>query len=353
MKVLKLNRAPVKILGIILLSAIFVLSLPVKPEANYRAGHGAGSSPAYGPADQVSWRIRFLEAAIVQGDLVRLGEVAVPAGDIPSTEWAKMSERFLWPAPPDNGRAVNMSRPRLQEAVVATMPDLAPYCLFPGSMALQRGGSVLQKDEVQKLVVKYLTPIKGGMPGESTLSDFRIPQQIFLQYPGQEVVVEPQRKIEPGRINFRFIVKEVDGRTVQRISGSAFMDVWADVPSATVPLNKDDLLEASHVGYTKVNLAHLREEPWDGKGGPWRVSRPIGVEQVIYQSDLSYIPTIRKGSMVTLVYQSRTVRLNVQAEAMTDGVVRETIAVRNLQSKKEVYAVVQDGTTVLIDGSFK
>lgn len=300
--------------------------------------------------DQVAWRIRFLEAAVVQGSHVLLGEVAVPMGDIPEEQWREMANRELWPSPEKNSKPVNMTRPRLQEAVMSTMRDLAPYCLFPGSMALQRGGRVIQKGDIQKAVYDALTPATVVMQGEAVFRDFRIPSYVFFSHAAQKLAVEPQKKVTPGRVNFRIVVKELDGTPVQRISASAFLDLWANVPSVTSPLNKDDILNPDTITYTRTNLAYLREKPWDGRGGPWKIQRPIGANQVIYQSDLRYIPTITKGTTVTLLFESKTVRLSVRGEALADGVTGESIPVKNLQSKKEVYGVVRDQQTVLITG---
>ena len=60
-----------------------------------------------------------------------------------------------------------------------------------------------------------------------------------------------------------------------------------------------------------------------------------------------------KGSIISLMYESKTVRLQVQAEALADGVVGENIKVKNLQSKKEVFGVVRDSSTVVIQGNFQ
>ena len=350
-------------LYLLLMVAFFLLQQKIAEATNQVERIGAGyqtsgevvraTGSPYGAADQVPWRLRFVEAAAIEGDMVTLGEIAVPAGDIPRHEWETMAKRELWPAPPDNGKAVNMTRPKLQEAVMATMRDLAPYCLFPSSLALQRRGAVMHEPAIQALVVKELTPLVAGIEADTQFTDFRLPSYIFLKHPGQIVGLEPQKKIAPGRLNFRIIVKEVDGSVAQRIAGSLFMDAWKEVPSATVALNKGDVLEAAHVGRAKMNLAHLRGTPWDGRGGPWRMVRAVGVQQVIYQNDVAHIPTMSKGSIISLMYESKTVRLQVQAEALADGVVGENIRVKNLQSKKEVYGVVRDASTVVIQGNFQ
>ncbi len=307
----------------------------------------AASRPAQGDTIE-PWRIRFLEAAVVQGDHVLLGEVAVPLGDMPPGKWEEIARRSLWPAPPEGGRPVNMTRPRLQEAVMATMRDLAPYCLFPGSMALQRGGVLIGKVPIQRMVESELAPYLAALPGESVLRDYRLPSQVFLGHAGQELVLEPPRKAAPGRLSLRLMVREMDGSIKQKLTGSVFIDCFAEVPVSVTPMNRDDLLEHSKLTYKRVNLATLRGEPWDGRGGPWRITRPIPVDQVIYQSDVAHVPTVRKGSIVTLLYEGKSVRLSVQAEAMADGAAGENIPVRNMQSKREVYGMVRDSGTVTV-----
>lgn len=322
-----------------LLAVVFLAGMLGAPERGLCAAAGQEQEP---------WRIRFLDAAVVQGERVRLGEVAVPLGNIPPEKWEEISQRELWPSPPE-GKAVNLTRPRLQEAVMHTMRDLAPYCLFPGSMAIQRGGVLVTKDRVQRIVESALLPQLAMLPGEVALTDFRLPQQVFLEHAGQELALEPIRKPSAGRLSLRLLVKEMDGSIRQRMTGSVQVDCWANVPVASSALNRGDLLEHTQVTFKRVNLAGLRGDPWDGRGGPWRITRPIAVEQVIFRTDVEHIPTVRKGSIVTLLYEGRTVRLTVQAEAMADGAAGETIPVRNLQSRKEVYGLVRDSATVLIN----
>ena len=307
-----------------------------------------GAASDAGEAKQV-WRIRFLEAAVVQGPNVRLGEVAVPVGDVPPGVWESLAQRDLWPSPDERSRAVNMTRPRLQEAVMHTMRDLAPNCLFPGSMVLQRGGVLIGKEDIQRLAQSQLVPYLAPLPGESMLKDFRLPQFVFLEHEGQSLELEEPRKVAPGRLSLRFLVKEMDGSIRQRLTGTVFVDCLADVPAAVSAMNKEELLEHSKVTFKRVNLAQLRGEPWDGRGGPWRLARPIAPGQIILQSDLAHIPTVRKGSRVTLLYEGKNVRLTLQAEALSDGSAGETIPVRNLQSRKEIYGLVRDSSTVVVN----
>ncbi|MDR2051431.1 MAG: flagellar basal body P-ring formation chaperone FlgA [Deltaproteobacteria bacterium] len=297
---------------------------------------------------QESWRIRIFEAAVVNGPTVLLGEIAAPAGAMPEELWKDLSARELWPAPEESGPGLSLTRPRLQQAVLNSLgQDLAALCLYPPSITLQRGGKILDGAAVQKLTVSTLTPLLASLPGEVSFSDFRLPAPVFLAHPAQELELEPPALPAPGRLSLRYNVREVDGSVARRLTGSVFVDCWAVVPCLTIPVNRGEVLSPEHITFVRKNLAYLRDAPWDGRGGPWQALRPISVDQPILLSDLTYVPTIKKGSIVRLVFESSTVRLSATVEALADGVSGETIPVRNLQSKRRIYAVVFDADTVM------
>jgi len=312
------------------------------------ASSWTGTARSADAPGEITWRIRFLDAAIVRGPVVTLGEVAVPAGNMPEEQWAAMADRELWPSPSENGKPMSMTRPRLQEAVARTMKDLAPYCLFPSYMQVQRGGAFMGKEDIQRLVENALTPYLAGLPGESQLSDFRLPHYIFVSSSGQAIELAPPRRVTPGRLSLRLLVKEVDGTTKQRLTGSVFVNCWIDVPVVTDVMNRGDSLDLGKVTFKRLNLANLRDQVWDGKGGPWRVLRPLSVENVIYQSDLGHTFAVRKGDKLSLVYEGKAVSLTMPVEALQDGNTGESITVRNLQSRKDLFATVLNGSTVVI-----
>ena len=101
----------------------------------------------------------------------------------------------------------------------------------------------------------------------------------------------------------------------------------------------------------RKNLAHISAQLWDGTGGPWMMVRAVGTEQPIFQADLALIPLVRRGSVVTLRYESASVTIETKAEAMSDGGAGETIQVRNLQSKRIIHAMVVDEQTVSVSGA--
>jgi flagella basal body P-ring formation protein FlgA len=138
-------------------------------------------------------------------------------------------------------------------------------------------------------------------------------------------------------------------RKVHTLTGSAFLDVWRALPCAKRPLNRNEPLRPQDITFKRKNIAYVRHDVWDGKGGPWRMSRSVGEGQVIYSRNIEPLPVICEGEEITLKYKGDFIQLNVPALALDDANVGESIKVQNLQSKKRVYGRVKDSKTVVVN----
>lgn len=313
----------------------------------------AGEAPAaqggqlnmLGPDD---WRLKILSAAVTNSDMVLLGDIATPLGQIAPDIWGQLRVQPLWPAPPEEGKPLQINNSRLAQALRQALgKEVASRCILPGSLVIQRGGLVFHEEDLRSYVVKSLTPQLAAMPGEVELSDFRLPDYIFLAHNQQRVQLEPG-KLTPGRVPLRFAVQEVDGNVLRRVSGTVNLTLWITAPAASRAMNKGEALAAESVTFMKINASQLRDLPWDGRGGPWQINRAVNTGEPILQSDLVSQLMVKRGDVVNLVYRRGNLRIATQAQALSDGEPGATIAVRNLQTKKQVYAIVKDGSTVEI-----
>lgn len=294
------------------------------------------------------WRLKIKVAAVAHADMVLLGDIASPLGDMDPNTWNQLRKRPLWPAPPTEGKPLQVSRSRLAQALQQALgKDMAGRCLLPPSLVIQRGGMVFYQEELRSYVVKSLAAQLSAMPGEVELNDFRLPEYIFLAHPQQQVQLEPGR-LAPGRVPLRFAVQEADGTVLRRVSGTVSLTLWITVPTAAQAMNKGDALTAQSVTFMKINASQLRDLPWDGRGGPWQITRALHAGEPILQSDLVSQRTVKRGDLVNLVYSRGNLRISAQAQALAEGEPGATIPVRNLQTKKQVFATVKDGTTVEI-----
>lgn len=299
-------------------------------------------------AADAAWHFTVLPAAVVTGDTVLLGDIAKPSGDITSQSWEKYAKTKLWPAPRKYGRPMAITRPKLRNALQRYLGGLASKAILPGSIAIQRGGKVVQKNTLSQMVTRTISNATQQLDGEAILRDTTIPNFIFLRDSKNRIDIEPLRTVQAGRIGLRFRELDPNGQVVRRVTGGAFLDLWVTVPCAATPVNRNELLTPDRITYERKNLAYLHGEPWDGRGGPYRVMRTLGAGTPIFEGDLEVIPVVAKGSRVDLVYKGAAIRLSIVAKAMEDGRVGEVIPVRNLQSKRKVYATVLDDSTVII-----
>ncbi|UZP67019.1 flagellar basal body P-ring formation chaperone FlgA [Desulfovibrio mangrovi] len=294
------------------------------------------------------WRIHIRDAAVVAGDRVLLGEIAEPVGKATPRNWKKLAAMPLWSAPPRPGQPMTISRHRLRKELAKYIGETADLAIYPASIAIQQGGKVVRQDELNTLIVSSLTRYTSSLEGEVSVRDMQLPQFVFLRDRMNRLEMEPPSSLAAGQFTIRLREVTEAGDLVRRITGGATLDQWVTVPCAAAPLNRFDSLSPESVTFARKNLAYLNGDVWNGKGGPWRVLRSVGAGSVIYQSDLEMTPMLLKGSKVDLIYEGRTLRLSVPAQAMADGKPGELVPVRNLQSKKEVYATVRDATTVVI-----
>lgn len=294
------------------------------------------------------WRLKILPAAVAQGENVLLGEIATPLGDIDENLWFDLRARPLWASPPEEGKPLQINKSRLSQALRQALgQEYSSRCILPTSLVVQRGGVVFREDDLRKYVINSLAPQLAAMPGEAELTDFRLPEYIFLAHGQQQIQLEPG-KLSPGRVPLRFAVQEADGNVLRRVAGTAKLILWVTTPSAARPLSKGETLTPDAVTFMRVNASQMKDIPWDGQGGPWQVIRSVGKGEPILQSDLASKMMVRRGNILTLNYERGNLRMSIQAEALADGEPGATIPVRNLQTKKQVYATVKDGSTVVI-----
>ena len=333
------------LLAVLALSAVALSARAASVEPAAGSDLRVSAPQAVVPGARDAWRLRVREAAVVREAVVRLGDIADPLGNMPRGEWERLAAVPLWPAPETPGKPLQINRQRLGDALRKALGEVADACLLPNSLAVQRDGAVLLEEDLRSLVVKTLTPQINLLGGHGELTDFRLPAYAFTAHDGQSVVLEAG-DVAPGRISLRFAVREMDGAAVRRFSGSVFLNLWMDVPCPVRPLGKGEAVTPDVITFMSCNLAYQKGAVWDGRGGPWQTVRSLGASQPILASDLTPLSAVHRGDKLTLVYTRGNVRISAMVEALEEGGPGDTIAVRTLDSKKQIYATVLDADTV-------
>ncbi len=303
----------------------------------------AFASFAYGQDN--SWRIKVKEAALVENDIVTLGDIAEPLGSLSTEDWNVLKTIQLFAAPKESGKPFQISKKKLEESLFHVLGNSAHYLLLPSSLVIQKDGVLFDEQAIMQLVHEELRPKLSMLDGRTELVDFRVPSSIFLPVKGQRLELE-DTQVRAGRISLKFYAKEMDGSTVKRYTGTVFLNLWKNVPVPVRPYNRGDMLSPDNLSFAEKNIAHVSGEVWNGKGGPWQFNTAVGSNEAILVSDLSPLAMIRKGQSVDIVYSKGSVYIKQKGEALEDGGPGENINVRNIQSKKQVVGRVVDGQTV-------
>lgn len=292
-------------------------------------------------------RVIFREYVCVSGPEVTLRDLAEGSGPESSVFLEHFGSMHVADAPARQGMRIVVSDAVIGRALDAIAP-VPGGRILPLQIVVQRGGRVALEREIRALADKFLTAAVAPLEGEVVIRDYKLPEYIFLPDDKGTLHIESSRNIKPGRVSFRITVLDSAHESVRSIASSAFVDVWATVPCAARPLNKGVMLRPDMLRFERKNLAYLRGAIWNGRGGPWRVVRPLGVGEVVYTKRIELLPDVVRGARVSLVYEGDTIRLEVPAEALEDGRLGASIMVRNLQSNKKILARIQDADTVVV-----
>lgn len=291
------------------------------------------------------WRLRIREAAAVQGDMGSARRYRRSSGGTVGGRLADACGKTALACAARAGQTPS-DQPSEAGSRVEGKPRRSCRILHSAHLAGHSAGrSRVSGSRSAGACGSDADPQINLLGGHGELTDFRLPAYAFTAHEGQTVELE-RGMVAPGRIGLRFAVKEMDGTARRRFTGSVFLNLWMDVPCAAVPLNRGDAVSPEKLTFHSENLAYARGAIWDGRGGPWQAKRAIGIGEAILADDLEPLAAIHRGDRVTLVYRRGNVVMRTLVEALEEGGPGDTIAVRNLSSKKQIYATVRDSNTV-------
>jgi len=300
------------------------------------------------PAGAALWRLTVKEAATAAGPRVLLSEIAAPQGDMPRDAWASLGATPLWYSPKIVGREVVLPAEKVLEGLRYYLRDAPVEFEMPNQTVIMRGGKVLSGEELRAMAVETLTPKVEALGPDARLASVSVPDHLFVEDRASGVTVETG-DIVPGKITFRFVVAVGGGKVLRKIMAEAAIEQWSRVPVAVRPLNPKEQL-SPQVTYVleRRSLVGIKGQVFEPGDGAWRLRRGVGQGQILMADDVEPMPLILRGEQVRLLYQGRTVRLTLMAEAVSDGAAGGKITVKNPGSAREIVGIVRDKNTVVV-----
>lgn len=295
------------------------------------------------------WKLKINPASAIAGERVMLGEIAEPIGQIDPETWRILAATPLWPFPGREGQ-LTLTRKKVLDDLDRLFPRAETSFHVPEQVVLRKGGGKpVAHNSVEQMIVDYLTANMTGQDGEIEVKEITLPGQLFIDSELERLSVDGVGVMVPGRVNLRLTVSANDGRVLRQIAANAFVNVWRVIPVAARPLNlREGALDPGKVSYERKNLAYVKGVPWDPKDPTlMRVKASLNQGTPLTSETVEPMPAILKGDQITCLWRGQSIQLVMPVTAMTDGAKGGPITVRNVQSGKELAAVVQDSKTVL------
>jgi flagella basal body P-ring formation protein FlgA len=126
--------------------------------------------------------------------------------------------------------------------------------------------------------------------------------------------------------------------------------VWRDLPVARSPLVRGELLRDADIALERRDLLVVRDAflGFPVKDDLLEIAEIVQPEMPVLNRSVRQRPVIQRGRIVDGVFQDGTLSISLQVETLEDGLLGQTVRVRNPKTKRELYGKVENEQTVLI-----
>jgi len=294
--------------------------------------------------------IKVFSPAKVDGEEIYLKDIATIEGE-DLDEVKRIKTIFVGKAPlPKKSRELDKGsiKLRLKQAGVS----LSQVVLHsPQKVVVFRDFVEIPPARLREVIAKF---ILSNLPYERSrvrIKSIRIKQKVILPK-GKvtyQIISSPDSQLV-GTVPLCILFR-VNGKLQRKLWVTAKIEVLTEVVVTKRPLGRYQVITKSDVELKKMDLAGLSPnfisniQEVVGKRVKNRVS-----SKVILTTDLVEIPPlVRPGDIVKIIAESDNLRITTLGEVREKGHRGERIKVRNIDSKKEIYARVVDADTVKVD----
>ena len=211
-------------------------------------------------------------------------------------------------------------------------------------------GVMLTRDKVERVLRQHV--LQSG-PWKPENVEVRIVSFQAVSLPPGQVnfrIVRPVQGITPGVQSFLLAV-DIAGRETTRLWLRAEIKTFDDVVVTSFPLSIRELVKAQDVRLERRDTSSLSVRPFvqiDDVVGQ-QALRAIEVNEILTQKSVDRPKLVRRGSSITLVYETGSLRVEAPGTAEENGKVGDMIQVKNPTSGKALRGLVLDGRTVKIN----
>ena len=142
-----------------------------------------------------------------------------------------------------------------------------------------------------------------------------------------------------------------DGEVKERTSLQGKYYVLGLVPVPAVNINKGEVISADKLKNVKIRMNRIKPQNITDMSllvGS-EAKRSLREGKLINENDIGKVMLVRKGDVVRSVYQTPKMQISAKVEVLEDGGKGDKIEVRNVNSKRVLFAEVVDKNTVIVE----
>ena len=302
-------------------------------------------------ADPGVIQVRILPEAEVLGAEYSLGEIAEFDGfDLNAVR--RLADIRIG-ASPLPGRTLRITETQLRSRLAPVMGSLELKLSVPENAVVVRAGQRISGEEIARLVLEH---------ARRRIADPDAEIEQELVRPVADVVLprgEARWKVTPvgrhlatgGSRTFR-VSATVAGReawqTLVRVEQKAFRDVLV----TTRPIRRDRTIGREDVTLVRKEVTGNAAQTYFTSAGQAvgkQAKRPIAKGEILHGALVVAPATVREGGRVFVRYEAPGLVVQALGVALVAGKVGDFIPVRNLQSGKVVYGIVQADESVRVN----
>jgi flagellar basal body P-ring formation protein FlgA len=325
------------------LMLLLALALPLAAPAE------EAPAPAAAPVTAIT--VRVLPRAEVPGAEFTLGEVAeLDGADLDAVRHLAAVSLGRSPLP---GHSLRLNEAYVRARLTQVMDTATVQISVPPVAEVLRAAQVIPGADVAAKVLAYAADSAALGAGELEQELAQPVPDVTLPSGEVEWGIEQMGQFAAagGARTFR-VVARMNGEEVWRTLVRINQQVFRRVVVAAHAVRRNAMIRSGDVTVERKPVNGLKEEAYLTRAEEVlgaKAKRPIGPGEWITRTMLTAVADVAEGGPVLLVYQTEAVRFTSPGVALVPAKVGEFIPVRNLESGKIVYGIVQKDESVKVN----
>ena len=209
--------------------------------------------------------------------------------------------------------------------------------------AAEEGQTFLDSAEFEKIFRELVTHNAPWPKNDLAIAKFSV-KPASLRVPPGTVSYRLLNQTHSERLGSKmlYVAVLVDGQEIDRIKMKGVLQLYGEVVCITKQLDRNALLTMEDVTIIRRDISKLDTRMVTSKeqaiGKQLKTSLRPG--SILYSHLLANPPLVKRGDLVTIVARSGQVRVSTPGEVRNKGALGELIRVKNLMSRREIFARV-------------